>query len=114
MVRSWYTAVRAAVSEPAGQHPAAAWTSHQLGVTSPTALAAGDRGFSHPADPAQPSEASQSSSLSSLRALHEVQLQDDLAFLSWAESSGGRAMVASELRALRTRAASRSVSQVRL
>jgi hypothetical protein len=40
-----------------------------------------------------------------------AQLQEDTAFLSWAESSG-RALIALELRALRTRSASRQVAQV--
>jgi acetyl-CoA carboxylase/biotin carboxylase 1 len=41
-----------------------------------------------------------------------VQNREDIAFLSWAEGSNGRSLVASELKALRARAASRTVSQV--
>jgi hypothetical protein len=39
-------------------------------------------------------------------------LQDDAAFLEWADSGGGRAVLAAGLRALRTRAAAGQVAQV--
>ena len=51
-------------------------------------------------------------SVDSASSLFQRQQQDDLAFLEWSESSPGRSMMAAELRALRSRSASRIVSQV--
>jgi hypothetical protein len=139
MVRGWYSAVQAA-SEPGGtgrwsvsgggdQTPAQ-WAS-QLGVTSPTAAAAttGLGSFSGPMGAPAASSLTHHGAINeehrgaqvalsgnpptpSGPPLDEQQRSEDLGFLAWAESSGGRALVASELRALRSRAASRSVSQV--
>ena len=41
-----------------------------------------------------------------------AQNREDISFLSWAEGSNGRSLIASELKALRARAAARTVSQV--
>ena len=99
LVRGWHAQATAAGGSPAS------WSSH-LGLTSPTAVHHGGSGGPWQTSPEGALAVSRSGDL------FLDQQGEDMAFLEWAESSAGRAHVASELKALRSRSASRIVSQV--
>lgn len=104
LVRGWYAQATAAGGSPAS------WSSH-LGLSSPTGVQHGGPGGPFQTSPER-ALAMSSGIVSGSGDLFLDQQAEDAAFLEWAESSAGRAHVASELKALRSRSASRIVSQV--
>ena len=107
MIQGWYDQA----SSLSGSSPSN-WSA-QFSINSPNQVSS-ERGEGAPDEnPPLTSAASHNQeSVDGTSSLFQRQQLDDLAFLEWSESSPGRSMMAAELRSLRSRSASRIVSQV--